>query len=582
MSKPDCQGFFRPKVVVIQGESISPAIHQLREALLECLIELPNRVEFLPVFSMGELENDPEPRVVVASSLETMKKLSKLEVSEANQRFILLAQAFSFPNAGPRFTSWADQLRQVVDNNTTVFTNGDLSRHIIDEVLHGFRADVKALTVKQQKWDDNQVESEHWNFDAALVGGTSQKFSYSGEKWGEGWPKARNESVVEDKDTDWRAVNLSVVKESITSEYADLSGMKVGIVGTKLTFIDELARDLSAYTGSDVKLDPWKYLSGPPNSRRTFELLDDSDVVIGEWARPNNFWMQERAPSDTRLIVRAHRYEVTTDFPHKIDMSRFDAGVVIVPWVGRKLVQDFGWPKEKMVFIPNYVKTNYFDRKKLPGAEFTLGIVGITPSLKRLDLALDLLSELREYDSRFNLRVRGDLPTTHVNWEKDPTIEEQWSLIQYRLLYEERLRGAVHFDTSGRDMGSWYRQVGVILSLSDIEGSHVALAEGIASGALPVVRPWPGAETLWPPEMIFGSGKDAVDWVLKSLDASWKEAKIAEFQALRSLQDRMVIQAWSSLLSGKVEEAQAVFGPIDWEADMFTPLSEYQLWGEQT
>ena len=43
----------------------------------------------------------------------------------------------------------------------------------------------------------------------------------------------------------------------------------------------------------------------------------------------------------------------------------------------------------------------------------------------------------------------------------------------------------------GPDVGTWLRRIGFILSTSDDESFHLAPAEGMASGAVPVIRSWP-------------------------------------------------------------------------------------------
>lgn len=375
-----------------------------------------------------------------------------------------------------------------------------------------------------------------------------------------------------------RAANIRVINRLCSPFIRDFTDKKIGILGTKLTFIDELARAIGHSTGATVELDPWKYLSAPPDPRKSEQLLNESDVVIAEWARPNNFWIQDRVPSSKNLIVRAHRYEITTHFPRLINLDKYTAGVVIVPWVGRKLVQEFNWPSEKMVYIPNFVNQQYFSRPKHRDARFTLGMVGITPSLKRLDLALDLLTSLREKDARYILRVRGHLPNTHVNWQSDPRLARQWGEIVARVNYDPRLRGAVHFDPPGRDMAAWYQQIGVILSVSDIEGSHVALAEGISSGALPVARRWPGIETLWPEDFIFDSLGSATDWVWQSSDPEVFEELTAKFRRHQSLQDQDVLKAWGYLIDGDVSAAQSVFGEVDWFAPIFSSTKQRDLY----
>ena len=53
------------------------------------------------------------------------------------------------------------------------------------------------------------------------------------------------------------------------------------------------------------------------------------------------------------------------------------------------------------------------DRRKLEGARHHLGVIGIVPARKRLDLALDVLEELRREDDRYLLFVKSSMPWDH-------------------------------------------------------------------------------------------------------------------------------------------------------------------------
>lgn len=349
--------------------------------------------------------------------------------------------------------------------------------------------------------------------------------------------------------------------------------VRAAVLGPQLTFIDQLAADLTRRGRVRVETDQWRYLSGPGGGNtRTPALLEAAEVVVAEWARPNAVWIQENARPEQRLVVRAHRYEVTTGFPRAIDMTRYDAGVVITPWVGRTLVQEHGWDPDKMVFIPNYVDAPHFRRPKLPGAEFTLGMVGIRPSLKRVDLALDLLAELRRTDARYTLRLRGALPPRRPHWDLDD-VRRQWGRTLQRIEQDPDLRGAVHLDAEGRDMSRWYRHVGIILSLSDLEGSHVALAEGLASGAVPVARPWPGITTLWPAEIVTPTLAEAVTRVRSAQDPAVRAEWVAWGEKLGQLDGARVCSSWEALLRGELETARAHFGPVDWTVPPMTAVA---------
>ncbi|MGP7960238.1 hypothetical protein ACTVCO_05415 [Sanguibacter sp. A247] len=343
----------------------------------------------------------------------------------------------------------------------------------------------------------------------------------------------------------------------------------VSVLGANLNFIQQLTEQLSRGHVREVRAQEWTHLSGPPDPVVAQHLLDTSDTVIAEWIRPNAQWIQEHADFDRRLIVRGHRYEITTEFPNRVDMTRYFAAVVITPWVGRKLVQTYGWPADKIVYIPNYIESNYFEREKLEGAQFTLGVVGIRPGLKRIDLALDLLRELRNHDARYNLRVRSALPFDYINWEKDPGARAQWYETLARVKNDPLLRGAVHFDSPGQDMSSWFRQIGVILSLSDLEGSHVAFAEGIASGALGVARRWPGILGMWPEELVHDTLDSAVRAILDVRSDGVLESRSFALRANPVLDANRVLEAWKTLIGGDLDAARHAFGVVDGELGLY-------------
>ncbi len=156
-----------------------------------------------------------------------------------------------------------------------------------------------------------------------------------------------------------------------------------------------------------------------------------------------------------------------------------------------------GWPAEKIVAIPNYVDSAVLDRPKLTGAPFTLGMVGVTPRRKRLDLALDVVERLRAADRRFSLHVKSqfawDLPWA---W-RDPEERAATERALRRVRGLPALADGVVFDAYGPDVGAWLRKIGWVLSLSDDESFHLAPAEGMASGAVPLIRAWPGADTIY-------------------------------------------------------------------------------------
>ena len=74
-------------------------------------------------------------------------------------------------------------------------------------------------------------------------------------------------------------------------------------------------------------------------------------------------------------------------------------------------------------------------------------------------------------------------------------------------------------------MAAWLRRVGFVLSTSDDESFHVAPAEGMASRAVPVIRHWPGAETIYDSRWIRETPAEmAAPVAAVDSDAAWRAA----------------------------------------------------------
>ncbi|GAA5029518.1 hypothetical protein [Actinopolymorpha pittospori] len=338
------------------------------------------------------------------------------------------------------------------------------------------------------------------------------------------------------------------------------SPVRVRVFGFDMKFMRDLAIRLGERSDLDVAVDEWR-TAGAKNPNITENLARSGQVLVAEWARPNAIWLSETKRPDQRLVVRLHRFEIDSAYPAKIQIDAVDAVVYVGPYMGRRIRDELGWPVDKLVYVPNFVDAAALDRPKFDGARFTLGMVGITPSLKRFDLALDLLAALRREDPRFHLLVRSQMGWAHKpSWERPEERHDTQRSLE-RIEKDPLLRGAVVFDAYGRDMASWYRKVGHILSLSEVESFHAGLAEGMASGAVPVIRAWDGAAEAYGAESLSGSLDDAVARVLEDADlATWERRSTrAKEEVRRRFDPDQVVAAWVDLAHGRTEEARARF-----------------------
>lgn len=284
---------------------------------------------------------------------------------------------------------------------------------------------------------------------------------------------------------------------------------RVLIAGHDLKFVSYVERYFREHCGDRIELDVWRghEQAETPERRRQAER---ADVIWCEWCLGNAVYYSQRKRPDQRLVVRLHAQEINLPFRQRVDWRRVDALVSICPPTFARLRADLGERGDIVRYVPNLIDAEGLAQPKLPGDEFRLGLLGFAPRVKRPDLALDLLEQLRRSDSRYSLSIKGRPP-----WDYDWL----WSDQEERRFYEawfERVRSTpgVHFEGFG-EVRRWFRGIGVILSVSDAEGSHQAVAEGMASGCVPCIRGWDGANQLYPPDYVFDDLGEAADMIVR-------------------------------------------------------------------
>jgi glycosyltransferase involved in cell wall biosynthesis len=290
-----------------------------------------------------------------------------------------------------------------------------------------------------------------------------------------------------------------------------LDGVKVAIASHDLKFAGMLIDELTT-AGAELRYDHWRG-GRRHDEAHSRDLIEWADVVFAEWCLANAAWYSENRRASQKLLIRFHRTEINTEWPEMIDLNSATGVYFVSDYMREKAAQKFEWPSARLYTIPNFVDAIPLDRPKLPGAEFNLGMLGYVPRRKRLDLALDLLEQLRATDRRYRLILKGKLPW-ELNWvwtnpEQRRYLEDQFNRVRSSPL----LRSAVTFDRAGPDVPSWFRKIGVVLSFSDDESFHLAMIEGMLSRAIPLVLERPGAAGIVSPEWIHRDVDQAAAWL---------------------------------------------------------------------
>ena len=326
--------------------------------------------------------------------------------------------------------------------------------------------------------------------------------------------------------------------------------LRVVIAGHDLKFFTQLTEYFRLQPDLEVRVDQWASL-GEHDESVSRELAEWADVIICEWCTPNAVWYSRHKPRSARLLVHLHRFELYSPYPAQVKIGNVDRVVCVSGHYARLTREITGWPGSKIVTVPNALDVLQFDRPKLEGARFNLGVTSMVPRRKRLDLALDVLEELRRDDDRYRLYVKSGMP-----WELWWVWQHQEERSHYfdafrRVQRSPLLRDAVVFDDAGPDVPAWLRRIGFQLSTSDDESFHMAPAEGMASRAVPVIRHWPGAETIYDTRWIRENPVEmAASIAALSSAEAWESARQTAYEQIRAIDLGTVGDAWLRLIRG--------------------------------
>jgi glycosyltransferase involved in cell wall biosynthesis len=327
--------------------------------------------------------------------------------------------------------------------------------------------------------------------------------------------------------------------------------LRVLVASHDFKFFTRIQDYLASLPGIDLRVDVWEALD-KHDERQSARLNAWADVVICEWCGPNAAWYSKHKRPGQRLIVRLHRFELFGRYTQRVAIAAIDQVVCVSPHYAALTRERTGWPATKVVTIANWVDFGQLDRLKLAKSEYTLGFIGIAPiERKRFDRALDILADLRRRDRRFQMIVKTKMPWDYPwIWAKPEERELTTAALQ-RIRHEPDLRNSVTFDSFGADIGNYLRRVGFVLSTSDDESFHLAPAEGMASGAVPVIINWPGADTTYSSRWIYDSTSKMADAIYDSVvSGDWQKLGIqAQDEARTDFGLDVVCAQWAKILT---------------------------------
>jgi glycosyltransferase involved in cell wall biosynthesis len=318
-------------------------------------------------------------------------------------------------------------------------------------------------------------------------------------------------------------------------------------VGHDLKFISDIIESFQADENYEILIDQWKSHT-QHDEQQSFEKLEKADIIFCEWGLGNIRWYSKFKKPGQKLLVRVHRQEVQRlDYLCDSVEVNIDNYIFIAPYRYEEFVEKVDIPRHKAKMIFNAVNTDIITKKDRSSDGYTLGLVGIVPWGKRLDRAVGIIEKLWKKNKRYKLRIKGKRPEElpwMFNKQHCKEMKEYGELFQK--IENSPWRNNVIFDPHGNDMPEWYKKIDYILSVSDYEGSHQAVAEGMAAGVLPLILPWVGSDTVYPNGFHFTSEMELVDFLIKRKRKSFDVEYVEKHFSLTSIEGRL-----KSLMRGR-------------------------------
>lgn len=297
--------------------------------------------------------------------------------------------------------------------------------------------------------------------------------------------------------------------------------------GHDFKFIDAYISYLKSL-GNHIIRDNWEW-GKAVNLERTKYSYEKADIIFCEWGLANAVWYSKNNIKNKPIYIRVHLQEINErakKFGKMIDFSQIKKIIFVSERVRDEYINLFHIPKEKTVIISNFVLDDEYSlsKNKKEHKCVNLGMVGIIPQRKRFDRAVQLLLNLLEKGIDAKLHIKGHRPE-NLDFMKGPSRIKELDYYNeiYQLIKDKQIEDRVIFSGWGNDVALWYQNIDFILSPSDFESFHYALADGILAGCIPVIWNWGEAEILYKSKWIVESDENACQYVLDHINTDNKK-----------------------------------------------------------
>jgi len=316
-----------------------------------------------------------------------------------------------------------------------------------------------------------------------------------------------------------------VVYESIIEnnyeKFLQVSKKRLLIAGYDLKFIKPVLKYLD--DDYNIQIDEWEGHDSH-DEQKSNELLNWADFIFCEWLLGNSVWYSQRRMKHQKLIIRAHKFELTRDFGNQVNYKHVNKIIVVSYYYLELFVNKFKIPRQKMIVLNNYVESNIYSGTKKGDFKHNLAIVGYIPKWKGLLKGLKILKMLIEHDDKFKLHLIGK-HYNEVDWIWNNPEERSYFQECENFIKENHLEDSVIVQ-GWMERSNMFNNIGYVLSVSDIESFHLAPAEGLVDFTLAFLLNWDGVEYVYPQEIIFDNIDNIKDMILSTYNDDFKYCQL--------------------------------------------------------
>ena len=233
-----------------------------------------------------------------------------------------------------------------------------------------------------------------------------------------------------------------------------------------------------------------------------------ADIVWLEWANELAIHVSNKVSSvsQKQVICRIHSYEVLSGYPKYIQWSKISKSIFVsdhILKIALELCPSISQLTEPMV-IHNGVNLRKFQfKERKPG--YNIAIVGHINHKKNPSMWIEILSRLQQIDRRYTFKVAGQFQ------------ELRYKYYMESLIPKLGLTNNIKFFGQVDNIPKWFEinDINYLLSTSPFESFGYSIAEAMAMGYRPLIHAFPGSESIWPRDCLFGCADELIKLLQK-------------------------------------------------------------------